>query len=169
MAVQHSPTRMACSPTPRTSIDIDAPLHVAARKKINTYRDQYANNRNITFMPSPAHLHVCTASFCVSSFYRPTARPRRTSPPSACQGNNTATHFAFAARHSYSGLNSKVGLAAAKTRQCGSISTSTDVALSLLLSTHPCAPLSSSSTSLLTTSPSPASLTSVRWPDSNEG
>ena len=25
--------------------DLDAPLHVAARKKINAYRDQYANNR----------------------------------------------------------------------------------------------------------------------------
>ena len=32
--------------------DLDAPLHVAARKKINTYRDQDANNRNITFMPA---------------------------------------------------------------------------------------------------------------------
>ena len=51
--------------------------------------------------------------------------------------------------------------------QCGSISTSTDVALSLLLSTHPCAPLTSLPTFLLTTSPSPAPLTSVRWPDSN--
>jgi len=36
------------------------------------------------------------------------------------------------------------------------------VALSLLLSTHPCAPLSSSPSFLLTTSPSPAPLTSVR-------
>jgi len=42
-----------------------------------------------------------------------------------------------------------------------------DVALSLLLSTPPCAPLSSSPTSLLATSPSPAPLNSVRWPDSN--
>ena len=25
--------------------DLDAPLHVAARKKISTYRDQYANNQ----------------------------------------------------------------------------------------------------------------------------
>ena len=32
--------------------DLDALLHVAARKKINAYRDQYANNRNITFMPA---------------------------------------------------------------------------------------------------------------------
>ena len=31
--------------------DLDAPLHVAARNKINAYRDQYANNR-ITFMPA---------------------------------------------------------------------------------------------------------------------
>jgi len=38
-----------------------------------------------------------------------------------------------------------------------------------LLSTHPCAPgpLTSLPTFLLTTSPSPAPLTSVRWPDSN--
>ena len=35
------------------------------------------------------------------------------------------------------------------------------------LSTHPCAPLTSLPTFLLTTSPSPAPLTSVRWPDSN--
>ena len=41
--------------------------------------------------------------------------------------------------------------------------------MSLLLSTHPCAPLRLTSlpTFLLTTSPSPAPLTSVRWPDSN--
>ena len=31
--------------------DLDAPLHVAARKKI-AYRAQFANNRNITFMPA---------------------------------------------------------------------------------------------------------------------
>ena len=29
--------------------DLDAPLHVAARKKINTYRDQYANNHRSVF------------------------------------------------------------------------------------------------------------------------
>ena len=75
-------------------------MHVAARKKINTYREQYAYNRNITFMPAVTSTSSrnCTASFCVSSFYRPAARPRRTSPPSACQRNNTANHFAF--RHS---------------------------------------------------------------------
>ena len=33
-------------------LDLDAPLHVAARQKINKHRDLYANNRNITFMPA---------------------------------------------------------------------------------------------------------------------
>jgi hypothetical protein len=33
---------------------LDAPLHVAARKKPLAYRAQYANNRNITFMPAIA-------------------------------------------------------------------------------------------------------------------
>ena len=32
--------------------DLDAQLHVAARKKIHAYRAQYASNRNITFMPA---------------------------------------------------------------------------------------------------------------------
>ena len=45
------------------------------------------------------------------------------------------------------------------------ISTWTAVAASLLLSTHPPVPLSSSPTSLLTISPPPA-FTSARWPDS---
>jgi len=55
------------------------------------------------------------------------------------------------------GLKSKVGLAAAKTAamRINLNISSTDVALSLLLSTPPRAPLSSSPTSLLTTSPSP--------------
>ena len=41
--------------------DLDAPLYVAARKKINVYRYQYATNRNITFMPAitstSSHMH----------------------------------------------------------------------------------------------------------------
>ena len=76
--------------------------------------------------------------------------------------------FRFRRAAFYNGLKSKVGLAAAKTAAmrinlnidgCG-------VGKSLLLSTHPRAHLSSSPTSLLTTPPSPAPLTSARWPDS---
>jgi len=111
-------------------------------------------------MPAITSTSSRTASFCVSSFYRPTARPRRTSPPSACQRNNTAVLFTFGILN---GLKSKVGLAAAKTAAM-QINLNIDgcgVGKSLLLSTHPRAHLSSSPTSLLTTSPSPAPLNSA--------
>ena len=32
--------------------DIDAPLHIAAQRKINSYRQQYADNQNISFLPA---------------------------------------------------------------------------------------------------------------------
>jgi hypothetical protein len=31
--------------------DLDAPLHLAAQRKINGYRQQYADNQNISFLP----------------------------------------------------------------------------------------------------------------------
>ena len=52
----------------------------------------YANTlAHISFLPAIMSTSTRTASFCVSSFYRPTARPRRASLPSDCQRNNTAT------------------------------------------------------------------------------
>ena len=32
--------------------DIDAPLHIAAQRKINSSRQQYAYNQNISFLPA---------------------------------------------------------------------------------------------------------------------
>ena len=32
--------------------DLDAPLRMAAQRKINTYRQQYADNQNISFLPA---------------------------------------------------------------------------------------------------------------------
>ena len=32
--------------------DVDAPLHVAAQRKINSYRQPYADNQNISFLPA---------------------------------------------------------------------------------------------------------------------
>ena len=49
MEAQHSPHHNGLLTHP---LDLDAPLHVAARQKINKHRDLYANNRNITFMPA---------------------------------------------------------------------------------------------------------------------
>jgi hypothetical protein len=32
--------------------DIDAPLHVAAQRKMKSYRQQYPDNQNISFLPA---------------------------------------------------------------------------------------------------------------------
>ena len=99
--------------------DLDAPLRIfyilrcagcPAQRKINdilrcarttTTNDIVsANNQNISFLPAILSTSTRTASFCVSSFYRLTARPRRTSLPSECRHNNTATRFAITAQHS---------------------------------------------------------------------
>jgi hypothetical protein len=32
--------------------DVDAPLHIAAQSKINIYRQHYADNQNISFLPA---------------------------------------------------------------------------------------------------------------------
>ena len=84
--------------------DLYAPLHVAARKKINTYRDQYANNRNITFMPAitstSSRMHGEFLRLLFLQAHRETTA-HFTAIGMPAQGcNNTATRFASAARHS---------------------------------------------------------------------
>ena len=84
-----------------------APRQVAqVRTMINSWQCRTDDPHEVLFW------RIRKVSFCVSSFYRPIARPMRTSPLSECQRNNTATRFAIAAAF-YSGLKSKVGLAAA--------------------------------------------------------
>ena len=96
--------------------DLDAPLHVAARKKINTYRDQYANNRNITFMPAI----TSTSSRMHGEFLRLLflQAHRETTAHFTAIGMPAQQHcdsFRFRRAAFYNGLKSKVGLAAAKT------------------------------------------------------
>ena len=117
--------------------DLDAPLHVAARKKINAYRDQYANNRNITFMPAI----TSTSSRMHGEFLRLLflQAHRETTSHFTVIGMPAQQHcdsFRFRRAAFYNGLKSKVGQDGGNADQ----STSTDV-VSLLLSTHPCAPL----------------------------
>jgi hypothetical protein len=70
--------------------DLDAPLRVAAQRKINSYRQQYADNQNISFLPAivstSTRMH---GEFLRLLFYRPTGRPRRTSLPLECHRNAT--------------------------------------------------------------------------------
>ena len=96
--------------------DLDAPLHVAARQKINKHRDQYANNRNITFMPAI----TSTSSRMHGEFLRLLflQAHRETTAHFTAIGMPAQQHcdsFRFRRAAFYNGLKSKVGLAAAKT------------------------------------------------------
>ena len=97
-------------------LNLDAPLHVAARKKNNNYRDQYANNRNITFMPAI----TSTSSRMHGEFLRLLflQAHRETTAHFTAIGMPAQQHcdsFRFRRAAFYNGLKSKVGLAAAKT------------------------------------------------------
>jgi hypothetical protein len=49
--------------------DLDAPLRVAAQRKINSYRQQYADNQNISFLPRHhEHKHTYARRVFASSF-----------------------------------------------------------------------------------------------------
>ena len=97
-------------------LDLDAPLHVAARQKINKHRDAYANNRNITFMPAI----TSTSSRMHGEFLRLLflQAHRETTAHFTAIGMPAQQHcdaFRFRRAAFYNGLKSKVGLAAAKT------------------------------------------------------
>jgi hypothetical protein len=83
--------------------DLDAPLRLAAQRKINRDRQQYADNQNISFLPAIvttfSRMH---GEFLRLLFYRPTARPRRTSMPLGCLRNKTdrTTRSGSNTRHS---------------------------------------------------------------------
>ena len=84
--------------------DIDAPLHIAAQRKINSYLQQCADNQNTFFLPAimstSTRMH---GEFCVFFFYRPTRRPRRTSLPLECHRNATNRNRSVSSmRHSTS-------------------------------------------------------------------
>ena len=94
-------------------------LHSAKLTPIgnNTLTIRNAHIRIFPFSPPLCpHPPACTASFCVFFFYRPTARPRRTSMPLNCLRNkpDRTMRSGSNARHSTWGLKSKVGLVTAK-------------------------------------------------------
>jgi hypothetical protein len=72
--------------------DLDAPLRLAAQRKINSYRQQYADNQNISFLPA----------IVSTSTRMHTGRPRRTSLPLECHRNATNRTRSVSARHSTS-------------------------------------------------------------------
>jgi hypothetical protein len=82
--------------------DRDAPLRLAAQRKFNGYRQQYSDNRNISFLPAI----VSTSTRMHGKFLRllflqaHTETPRRTSLPLECHCNATnQSRFVSSARH----------------------------------------------------------------------
>ena len=97
--------------------DKDAPLRLAAQRKVNSYRQQYADNQNISFLPAilttSSRMH---GEFLRILFLQPhhetTAHFLATGLPS--QQNRSDNAFRFKRAAFYMGLKSKVGLVAAK-------------------------------------------------------
>ena len=58
--------------------DFDCLMRVAAHRETNAYKQTYADNQNISFLPAIMSTSN-TASVCVFFSYRPTGRPKRTS------------------------------------------------------------------------------------------
>jgi hypothetical protein len=82
--------------------DLDGPMRVAAQRKTNAYKQTYADNQNISFLPAiMSTSNRMHGEFLRLFFYRPTGRPKRTSLPLECHRNAiNRNHFGSSARHS---------------------------------------------------------------------
>jgi hypothetical protein len=93
--------------------DFDAPLRLAAQRKINSYRQQYADNQNISFLPAilttSSRMHGEFLRLLFLQAHRETAAHfHATGLPSQQTRSDNAFRFKRAAF--YMGLKSKVGL-----------------------------------------------------------
>jgi hypothetical protein len=101
------------------SQDLDAPLRLAAQRKINGYRQQYADNQNSSFLPAI----MSTSSRMHGEFWRLLflQAHRETEAHFTAAGmssqRNQSDSFCFKRAAFYQSLKSKVGLAAAKRRR----------------------------------------------------
>jgi hypothetical protein len=96
--------------------DIDAPLRIAAQRKIAAYRQQYADNQNISFLPAivstSTRMHGELLRLLFLQAHRETEAHFTAAGMSSQTNDSEALRFKRAAF--YNGLKSKVGLAAAK-------------------------------------------------------
>ena len=96
--------------------DLDAPLRLAAPRKINSYRQQYADNQNLSFLPAI----VSTRPRMHGEFFRRLflQAHRETEAHFTAAGmssqRNQSDSFRFKRAAFYQSLKSKVGLAPAK-------------------------------------------------------
>jgi hypothetical protein len=97
--------------------DLDSPLRLAAQRKINSYRQQYADNQNISFLPAimttSSRMHGDFLRLLFLQAHRETAAHfHATGLPS--QQNRSDNAFRFKRAAFYMGLKSEVGIVAAK-------------------------------------------------------
>ena len=110
MDVAATPCKMGAYHTHRTS------LHIAAQRKINSFRQQYADNQNISFLP-PIH---STSTRMHGDFLRLLSLQAHRETKAHFNANgmssqrNRSDSFRFKRAAFYQSLKSKVGLAAAK-------------------------------------------------------
>jgi hypothetical protein len=105
---------MDCSRT--HSQGLDAPLHLAAQRKMKSCRQQYADNQNISFLPTivstSTHMHGEFLRLLFLQAHRETeAHFTATGMPAQ---QNISDSFRLRCAAFYQSLKSKVGLAAAK-------------------------------------------------------
>jgi len=96
--------------------DLDAHLRLAAQRKINGYRQQHADNQNISFLPAivstSTRMHGEFLRLLFLQAHRET-EAHFTAAGMASQRNQSDS-FRFKRTAFYQSLKSKVGLAAAK-------------------------------------------------------
>jgi hypothetical protein len=86
---------------------IDVSLHIAAQCKTNSYRQQYAGNQNISFLPAIVSTSTRSARRIFASSF--STGPRETEAQ-----RNKSDSFRYKRASFYQGLKGKVGLAVAK-------------------------------------------------------
>ena len=96
--------------------DLDAPIYIAAQRKIAAYQQQYADNQNISFLPAivstSTRMHGEFLRLLFLQAHRETEAHFIATGMSSQNINPEALRFKCAAF--YNGLKSKVGLAVAK-------------------------------------------------------
>jgi hypothetical protein len=96
--------------------DLDAPLRLAAQRKINGYRQQYADNQNISFLPAIMSTSTRMHGEFLRLIFLQAHRETETHFTDAgiSSQRNKSDSFRFKRAAFYQSLKIKVGLAAAK-------------------------------------------------------
>jgi len=98
--------------------DLDDPMRVAAQRKINAYKQHYADNQNISFLPAimstSTRMHGEFLRLLFLQAHRETEAAAHFTAAGMPSQRNQSDSFRFKRAAFYQSLKSKVGLAATK-------------------------------------------------------